>query len=58
MLKRLRLNSAKSRLLEEKLYELVLDELETGDICRGTWAKAVPNSTTAKPTIGCINNLK
>ncbi len=44
MLKRLRLNSAKSRLIEEKLYELVLDELEGGDICRGIWAKAVAKS--------------
>lgn len=44
MFKRLRLNSAKSRLIEEKLYELVLDELESGDICRGIWAKAVAKS--------------
>jgi hypothetical protein len=44
MFKRLRLNSAKSRLVEERLYEMVMDELETGNIRRGIWAKAVAKS--------------
>jgi hypothetical protein len=44
MFKRLRLNSAKSRLVEERLYEMVMDELETGNIRKGIWAKAVAKS--------------
>jgi hypothetical protein len=44
MFKRLRLNSAKSRLVEERLYEMVMDELDTGNIRRGIWAKAVAKS--------------
>jgi hypothetical protein len=44
MFKRLRLNSAKSRLVEERLYEMVMDELETGNMRRGIWAKAVAKS--------------
>lgn len=44
MFKRLRLNSAKSRLVDERLYELVMDELESGKIRRGVWAKALAKS--------------
>ena len=44
MFKRLMLNSAKSRLVEERLYEMVMDELESGNIRKGIWAKAVAKS--------------
>ena len=36
-----KLNSAKSRLLEEKLYELVSKEIESGQKRAGLWAKAI-----------------
>ena len=44
MFKKFKANSAKSRLLEEKLYEQVLEELKN-DIRRdGLWAKALAES--------------
>jgi len=44
MFKRLKLNSAKSRLVEERLYEMVMDELESGNVRKGIWGKAVAKS--------------
>jgi hypothetical protein len=44
MFKRLRLKSAKSRLVEERLYEMVADEIEAGSIRKGLWAKATAKS--------------
>ena len=41
MFKRLKLNSAKSRLVEERLYEMVMDELDSGNIRKGIWGKAL-----------------
>ena len=44
MFKKLKLNSAKARLVEERLYEMVMDELETGNIRKGIWGKALAQS--------------
>jgi len=44
MFKTLKLNSAKSRLVEERLYEMVMDELESGNIRKGIWGKALAAS--------------
>ena len=44
MFKKFKTNSAKSRLLEEKLYEQVLDELKLDKRRDGLWAKALAES--------------
>ena len=44
MFKSLKLNSAKSRLVEERLYEIVMDELESGNVRKGIWGKALAKS--------------
>jgi len=45
MLKRFQRNSAANRLIEEKLYEQVLIEMDNGDIRTGLWAKALANGS-------------
>tara|TARA_B100000989_G_C19452986_1_gene432644 strand:- start:226 stop:672 length:447 start_codon:yes stop_codon:yes gene_type:complete len=40
----LKLNSAKSRLFEERIYELVSKEIESGQKRVGLWAKALATS--------------
>ena len=40
----LKLNSAKSRLFEERIYELVSKEIESGQKRAGLWAKALATS--------------
>ncbi len=44
LFERLKLASAAKRLLEEKLYEKVVEELATGHKRNGLWAKAIANS--------------
>ncbi len=44
MFKKLKLNVAKSRLVEERLYEMVMDELESGNVRKGIWGKALAQS--------------
>lgn len=51
MFKRLRTNSAKSRLGEERLYEIVADEVATGSVRKGIWAKAIAKSNGNKSQV-------
>lgn len=44
MFKKLKLNSAKARLVEERLYEMVMDELDSGNIRKGIWGKSLATS--------------
>ncbi|MEH6628772.1 MAG: hypothetical protein V7739_20210 [Motiliproteus sp.] len=44
MFKRFKFNSAMSRLGEERLYEIVMDELSSGNMRKGLWAKALAKS--------------
>lgn len=44
MFKKIKLNRAIDRLVEERLFELALDEIEQGEIRRGIWGKALANS--------------
>ena len=40
MFRKFRRKAAINRLIEERLYEIVADEMEKGDIRQGLWAKA------------------
>jgi hypothetical protein len=42
--KQRRINSAVTRLFEEKLYELTLSEIESGNVRQGLWARALAES--------------
>lgn len=44
MFKRFKTNAAINRLVEERLYELALEEVEKGQIRKGIWARALGNS--------------
>jgi tetrahydromethanopterin S-methyltransferase subunit F len=48
MFKRMKLNSAMARLVEEKLYEMAIDELGNGNVRKGIWAKAIAKSNGNK----------
>ena len=41
MFKKFKLNSSINRLIEEKLYEIVADEMDRNEIRKGLWAKAL-----------------
>ena len=42
--KKIKLNAAINRLVEEQLYELALYEIENGEIRKGLWAKSIADS--------------
>ena len=44
MFRKLKLNSSINRLIEEKLYEIVADEMDKNEIRKGLWAKALTQS--------------
>lgn len=44
MFKKFRTNRAVSRLVEDRLYELALDEVDKGILKRGPWARALSQS--------------
>lgn len=43
-------NSAKSRIIEEQLYEQVANELDQGAVRKGLWAKALAHSGGSEQT--------
>ncbi|MEY8241885.1 MAG: hypothetical protein RPT25_16175 [Cycloclasticus sp.] len=45
MFKRFKRNAAANRLIEERLYEEALAEIESGKLRVGLWAKALANSS-------------
>lgn len=45
MFKKFKRNTAINRLIEERLYEQALNELESGMLRGGLWAKALANSS-------------